>query len=148
MWKVFSFWKRKIISEVLIKAGGIRMGSRLGYLIIGFLLLIESGYLFYGGMIDDFSLSPIIIMVFALSVMFLSLGYLHPQFKKKDERMKLIREKGMFYSYFVLMLYFFLFATLLHFNIISLTAYSVVIILASLVIITVFLSMVILSKIY
>jgi uncharacterized protein (UPF0305 family) len=33
----------------------------------------------------------------ALSVMFFSLSYLHPQFKKKDERMKVIREKGMFY---------------------------------------------------
>lgn len=124
------------------------MDSRLRYIIIGFLLLIESGYLFYGGMIDNFSLSSGMVTVFALSVMSLSLGYLYPQFKKKDERMKLIREKGMFYSYFLLMFYFFVFATLLHFNIISLTAYTVVTILASLTIITFFLSMVILSKIY
>lgn len=124
------------------------MGSRLGYLIIGFLLLIESSYLFYGGMTDKFSFSPVMLLIFALSIMFLSLGYLHPQFKTKDERMKLIREKGMFYSYFILMVYFFMCVTLLHFNIISVTAYTIVSILASLTIITVFLSMVILSKLY
>ena len=126
----------------------MKMGSRLGYLIIGFLLLIESSYLFYGGMTDKFSFSPVMLLIFALSIMFLSLGYLHPQFKTKDERMKLIREKGMFYSYFILMVYFFMCVTLLHFNIISVTAYTIVSILASLTIITVFLSMVILSKLY
>ncbi|MER2058387.1 permease [Niallia sp. JL1B1071] len=121
------------------------MKSRLGYLFIGFLLLIESGYLIYGGATGNFFLSPIAGLIFALSIMFLSLGYLQPQFEKKDERMKVIREKGMFYSYFILMFYFLLFITLIHFNVISVSAMGVVIILASLTIMTVFLSLVILS---
>ncbi|WP_404448002.1 permease [Sutcliffiella horikoshii] len=124
------------------------MNSRLGYLIIGFVLLIESGYLFYGGILKDFSLSPTTLLLFAISIMFLSLGYLHPQFKKKDERMQIIREKAMFYSYFIQMFYFFIFITLLYFNVISLTAYGLVAILASLSIITVFISMIILTKVY
>ncbi|WP_277680259.1 permease [Gracilibacillus dipsosauri] len=124
------------------------MKSRIGYLIIGFLLLIESGYLLYGGITGDFSLSSSIALIFALSIMFLSLGYLQPQFRNKDERMKVIREKSMFYSYFIIMLYFLIFILLLGFNVISLTALATVQILASLVLITVFLLMVILSKIY
>ena len=124
------------------------MKSRIGYLIIGFLLLIESGYLLYGGITGDFSLSSSIALIFALSIMFLSLGYLQPQFRNKDERMKVIREKSMFYSYFFIMLYFLIFILLLGFNVISLTALATVQILASLVLITVFLLMVILSKIY
>ncbi len=126
----------------------MKMKSRIGYLIIGFLLLIESGYLLYGGITGDFSLSSSIALIFALSIMFLSLGYLQPQFRNKDERMKVIREKSMFYSYFIIMLYFLIFILLLGFNVISLTALATVQILASLVLITVFLLMVILSKIY
>jgi len=126
----------------------MKMKSRIGYLIIGFLLLIESGYLLYGGITGDFSLSSSIALIFALSIMFLSLGYLQPQFRNKDERMKVIREKSMFYSYFFIMLYFLIFILLLGFNVISLTALATVQILASLVLITVFLLMVILSKIY
>ncbi|NBI28842.1 permease [Chengkuizengella marina] len=124
------------------------MSTRLWYTILGLLLLIESGYLFYGGMIDEFSLSPTTALIFALSVNFLSLSYLHPQFKKKDERMKVIQEKGMFYSYFILLFYFFMFITLLQFNIIYLTAIGVVTILGALTIMTFSLSMVVFSKIY
>ncbi|WP_312099265.1 permease [Niallia sp.] len=121
------------------------MKSRLGYLIIGFLLLIESAYFLYGGISGDFPLFPTNALIFSLSVMFLSLGYLHPQFKNKDERMKVIREKGMFYSYFILMFYFSLFMILIHFQVISISAMGVVTILAALTIMTVFLSMVVLS---
>ncbi|CAI9396753.1 permease [Niallia sp. Sow4_A1] len=123
------------------------MKSRLGYIVIGFLLLIESGYFLYGGMTGDFPLSPTYALILALSVMFLSLGYLHPQFKNKDERMKVIREKGMFYSYFIIMFYFFLFIILIHFQVISISAMGIVLILAALTIMTVFLSMVVLSLI-
>ena len=100
------------------------MGSRLVFLIIGFLLLIETIYMIVGSLRGDFSASLIIVLIFSISILFLSLGYLYPQFKNKDERMKLIRDKSMFYSYFILMFYFLVFVILLHFEIISLTAYS------------------------
>lgn len=124
------------------------MKSRYGYFIIGFLLLVESVYFVYGSRNGNFSLSPSVALIVALAVMFLSLGYLQPQFKMKDERIKIIQEKGMFYSYFILMGYFFLFVGLIHFNIISISAIGVVMLLASLTIITVFLSFVILSWIF
>jgi hypothetical protein len=125
------------------------MNSRFGYLIMGFLLLCLSGYIFIdaiiAGYIIPFSSS---FTPFALSIMFFSLSYLQPQFKKKDERMKLIQQKSMFYSYFILMFYLFTFLWLLHLDIITLTAIALIQILAPLIIMTVFISMVILSKIY
>ena len=124
------------------------MGSRLVFLIIGFLLLIETIYMIVGSLRGDFSASLIIVLIFSISILFLSLGYLYPQFKNKDERMKLIRDKSMFYSYFILMFYFLVFVILLHFEIISLTAYSAVIILASLTIMTVFILFIILSFVF
>lgn len=123
------------------------MKSRYGYFFIGILLLVESVYLLYGSLNGDFDLSASAALIFAISVMFLSLGYLQPQFKSKDERMKVIREKGMFYSYFLLIAYFLLFIALIHFNIINIAAITVVMILASLTIVTVFLSMVVLSRV-
>ena len=124
------------------------MESKLGNFIIGCLLLFLCCYLLFGALKGDFTLSPMTAVIFALSVMFFSLSYLQPQFKKKDERMKVIQEKGMFYSYFGIMFYFLLFTVLLGFNIIDVTAITAVQLLASLTIMTVFLSMVILSKIY
>ncbi|PZE19772.1 hypothetical protein [Paenibacillus xerothermodurans] len=124
------------------------MQSRVGYLIIGFLLLCLSGYIFFDAIWAHSTVPLVTSHVFAVSVLLLSYSYLHPQFKKKDERMKIIREKGMHYSFLVLMLYFIIFVVLLSANIVSLTAIAVVQILISLTIITVALCMVILSKIY
>ncbi|NCU17125.1 permease [Bacillus sp. P1(2020)] len=88
------------------------------------------------------------ILIFSIAVMFLSLAYLHNQFKKKDERMKMTRERAMFYSYFAIMVYYFIFIILLGLNLINLSPIETIEILASLTIITVFLSQVVLSKIY
>ncbi|OXS64697.1 hypothetical protein B1B01_25245 [Priestia filamentosa] len=88
------------------------------------------------------------LLFLSLSIMFFSLSYLNTDFRKQDERMKLIQQKSMFYSYFMLMLYFFLFALLLGMNVISISALAVIQILAALIIATVFISMLIMSKVY
>jgi hypothetical protein len=124
------------------------MLSRVGYLIIGFVLLCLSGYMFFDAISAHATVPLVTSHVFAVSVLLLSYSYLYPQFKKKDERMKIIREKGMHYSFLVLMLYFIIFIVLLSANIVSLTAIAVVQILISLTVITVALCMVALSKIY
>jgi hypothetical protein len=123
------------------------MRLRIGYLILGCLLLIESGFLLYGEIVDGNLQSPIFVLILAISIMFLSLWYLYPQFEKRDERMKVIREKGMFYSYFLLMFYFIIFIILINFNLINISAIGIIMILASLTIMTVFLAMVIISKV-
>jgi hypothetical protein len=82
----------------------------------------------------------------SLSVMSFSMGYLYPQFKQKDERMKQIREKGLFYSYFALIVYFLVFNLLIGLKIIDISAMQLLQILAGLTISTVFLSMVFISK--
>ena len=89
-----------------------------------------------------------LILIFSGAVVNLSLFYLQPQFYQKDERIRIIREKSVFYSYFSLLFYLFVLLLLLYFNIISLTAISTVILIAGLTIITVFLSMVILSFVF
>ena len=120
------------------------MNLRIGYLIIGVFLLFESIYLFMRGNLNF----PMLILIFSGAVVNLSLFYLQPQFYQKDERIRIIREKSVFYSYFSLLFYLFVLLLLLYFNIISLTAISTVILIAGLTIITVFLSMVILSFIF
>lgn len=120
-----------------------------GNLIIGFLMLFISGYIIYTELtLNSTNLLYLGFLILSLSIMFFSLSYLDPQFKNKDERMRMIREKGMFISYFALMIYFFSLFLLLNFEFIALTGIEVIEVLASLVISTVFLSQVILSKIY
>ncbi|MFJ7472153.1 permease [Peribacillus frigoritolerans] len=124
------------------------MGSKIGNLLIASFTLFIGVYIIFDTTItrnEDFPL--IAVLILSVSIMFFSLTYLHSQFKLKDERMKIIREKSMFYTYFLLMAYFLLFVTLLSLNIISVTAIEIIFILASLTIITVFLLMVIISKI-
>ncbi|QTN01324.1 permease [Sediminibacillus dalangtanensis] len=84
----------------------------------------------------------------AMAVMAFCLSYLFPQFIQKDERMKLIRQKGIFFSFFAFLFYSILLTTLLHTNLIQLTGSETISILTSLMICTVFISWVVLSKIY
>jgi len=60
------------------------MRLRIGYLILGCLLLIESGFLLYGEIVDGNLQSPIFVLILAISIMFLSLWYLYPQFGKRN----------------------------------------------------------------
>ncbi|WP_062049741.1 hypothetical protein [Bacillus sp. JCM 19034] len=87
-------------------------------------------------------------MFLAKMIMSFCLGYLYPQFKQQDERMKLIREKGVFASFFATMVYLLIFFILLQFEIIAISAILLIQLLSALVTLTVFLSFVIYSKIY
>lgn len=67
---------------------------------------------------------------------------------RNDERTKTIKERSMFYSYFINLGYMILLLMLLQFNLLAITASQAIAILAALTIMTVFLSMVVLSKRY
>jgi len=86
------------------------------------------------------------LVTFGISVMAFCLAYLYPQFKENDERSKLIREKGMFYSYFIIMGFLIIISGLFQFNVINLNGIQTVYLIQTLIIITVFLSFVVLSK--
>lgn len=86
------------------------------------------------------------VMSFAMSVMAFCNAYLYPQFKAKDERSKMIRERGMFYSYFILIGYLAIFMTLFQFTSLDLGGDQIVYILTALLIVTVFTSFVVVSK--
>jgi drug/metabolite transporter (DMT)-like permease len=86
------------------------------------------------------------LVTFSISVVAFCLAYLYPQFKENDERSKLIREKGMFYSYFIIIGFLMIMSGLFKFNIINLNGIQTLYVIQTLIIITVFLSFVVLSK--
>ncbi|WP_209366498.1 permease [Sediminibacillus dalangtanensis] len=123
--------------------------SRLAFLFIGIVDLVLFVFLAVAATItgDTGLLSENLIWL-AMAVMAFCLSYLFPQFIQKDERMKLIRQKGIFFSFFAFLFYSILLTTLLHTNLIQLTGSETISILTSLMICTVFISWVVLSKIY
>ncbi|MEC1259142.1 permease [Bacillus swezeyi] len=124
------------------------MNSRLGYFTISFLMLILSLYMFFSTVVNGRSGLEMAFLPFSLFIMFFTLGYLYPQFKKNDERHKLIQQKAMFYHYFILMGYLFIFFILLANNMINLSAQTVIAILGALIIATINILFIIFSKIY
>ncbi|MFC7785131.1 MULTISPECIES: permease [unclassified Rossellomorea] len=117
------------------------------YLVLGWVLVIQTAFLFFVGITAKefpyFALTPM-----SLTVLSFCMYYLYPQFKQKDERMKMIREKGIYYSYFAILVFHIIFMTILQFDVIHLTAMNLLNVLTSLTIMTVFISMVIVARIY
>lgn len=117
------------------------------YLIIGWIMAIQTAFLFFvgisAGKFPYYALNPL-----ALTVMSFCMYYLYPQFKEKDERMKMIREKGIFYSYFAILGFFIIIMSTLGIGLIDLTAMNLMYVITSLTIMTVFISMVIMAKVY
>jgi hypothetical protein len=121
--------------------------SRKAFFIFGIFFLCMSGFMIFVGIMANSEPPSGSYMLLALAVMSFSLSYLYPQFKQKDERMKLIRQKGMFASFFAMMLYLIFFNIGLQFDFFILTANELIHILSTLLICTVFLSFVVYSKI-
>ncbi|WP_079529584.1 permease [Halobacillus hunanensis] len=118
------------------------------FFVLGTLLGLMGAFFLTVGILASGSPPVQTYTVLSLAVLAYSMSYLYPQFKQKDERMKLIRQKGMFYSFFAMMFYFIVILSILQFNIISLTAIELLNILIALNISTVFLSWVILARKY
>ncbi|MGG3754291.1 hypothetical protein ABEW49_18970 [Bacillus anthracis] len=95
------------------------------------------------------SVSPIELLMWgALAFLGFAGGYLYPQFKNEDERVKLIKQKGMYISGILLLIYFVISILLIQYNVISLTTIEMLRILMPLTIITIFSSWIVLSKKY
>ena len=87
-------------------------------------------------------------MTIAMAVVSFSMAYLYPQFIQKDERMKLIRQKGTMASFFAMIIYFLFFTAALQFNWIDAPAYYLFQVFGALMISTVFISFVIYARLY
>ena len=122
--------------------------SQKYFVIMGIIFLFMSGFMILTGiMTHSVPPSPTYTLL-AMMVMCFCLSYLHPQFKEKDERMKLIRYKGMFFSFFALTAYYLLFSISLNLKILTLSATELLNILMALTMSTVFISFVVLAKRY
>ncbi|WP_449538906.1 permease [Ferdinandcohnia sp. Marseille-Q9671] len=122
--------------------------SRISFFVLGILFTIMGGFMIFAGLMADAAPPSIAYMQLGMAVMSFCLSYLYPQFKQKDERMRLIRQKGMFASFVTVMLYLIVFNLALQFDLFVLTAIELLHILTTLIISTVFIAFVVYSKIY
>ncbi|MBU9714241.1 permease [Evansella tamaricis] len=122
--------------------------ERVMYYIFGICFLIIGAFFQFVAFMAEARPVPESYIIFALAVVCLSTGYLQPQFSQKDERSKMIRQKGTFYSYFIFVIYYFLFSYLLSRGIVDLSAREVLNMYVTLMVCTVFSSFVIVSKVH
>ncbi|AZQ48594.1 permease [Bacillus sp. GX] len=122
--------------------------SQKYFVIMGIIFLFMSGFMILTGIMTHSAPPAITYPLLGMMIMSFCLSYLHPQFKEKDERMKLIRYKGMFFSFFALIAYYLLFSFGLNLKILTLSATELLNILMALTMSTVFISFVVLSKRY
>lgn len=122
--------------------------SRGLFLVLGFFRAGMFGFIVFAAvMANAFPPTSTYIMP-SLGIMAFCMSYLYPQIKQKDERMKLIRQKGLEYAYFALLAYFMILMIILQFNLLTLSVLDVLYILTALTICTVFICMVIAAKKY
>ncbi|HHT7085059.1 permease [Bacillus cereus] len=122
--------------------------SQKYFVIMGIIFLFMSGFMILTGIMTHSAPPAITYPLLGMMIMSFCLSYLHPQFKEKDERMKLIRYKGMFFSFFALTAYYLLFSFGLNLKILTLSATELLNILMALTMSTVFISFVVLAKRY
>ena len=122
--------------------------SQKYFVIMGIIFLFMSGFMVLTGIMTHSAPPAITYPLLGMMIMSFCLSYLHPQFKEKDERMKLIRYKGMFFSFFALTAYYLLFSIGLNLKILTLSATELLNILMALTMSTVFISFVVLAKRY
>lgn len=122
--------------------------SQKYFVIMGIIFLFMSGFMILTGIMTHSAPPAITYPLLGMMIMSFCLSYLHPQFKEKDERMKLIRYKGMFFSFFALTAYYLLFSIGLNLKILTLSATELLNILMALTMSTVFISFVVLAKRY
>ncbi|MFB6466777.1 permease [Cytobacillus sp. Hz8] len=122
--------------------------SRVLFIVFGILFSVMSAFTIFVGIMAKSAPAPMAYMTLAMAVMSFCLAYLYPQFKQKDERMRLIRQKGMFASFVAMMIYLIILNIGIQLDFFILTANELIQILTVLMISTLFISFVVYSKIY
>lgn len=120
--------------------------SRISFFILGMIFSIMTGLMISVGIMANSAPPSMTYIQLAMAVMCFCLSYLYPQFRQKDERMRLIRQKGTLASFFAMMIYLLVFNVGLQFDFFILTASELIHLLTTLMICTVFISFVVYSK--
>ncbi|MFD1412436.1 hypothetical protein [Oceanobacillus jeddahense] len=129
----------------------MKMNSKTGrifFLIGGFIFLFYTLLIGFSSIATGNFFAGHELVYFGVTIMSFCLAYLYPQFKENDERTKKIRERGMFFSYFIILGSMIILMPLFQFGVVHLNGYQTVSILATLAIVSVFSSFVVLSKRY
>lgn len=121
---------------------------RASFLILGVFFIVLVGLTGFAAIMAESPPAGIFYVTIAMAVVSFSMAYLYPQFIQKDERMKLIRQKGTMASFFAMIIYFLFFTTALQFNWIDAPAYYLFQVFGALMISTVFISFVIYARLY
>lgn len=82
----------------------------------------------------------------SMTIIAFCMSYLYPQFKQKDERMRLIRYKGLFFSFFFMLAVMSMLLMVVELTQVSLSASEVIQLLLTLYMSSVFISWVVISK--
>lgn len=122
--------------------------SKYQFLILGVIFSLINGIYIFVAIMSASAPPGTFYLMFSMMIMSFCLSYLYPEFKHNDERVKLIKQKGVFTSFLVFMGYLMVFFTIFQFWEISITALYTLQIFAGLMISTVFLSFVVYSKLY
>lgn len=128
--------------------GGIIINYRIAFSALGSLFFLMGGFLVIAAFMTQSAPLSETYTILSMSVMAFCLSYLYPQFVQKDERMQLIRQKGMFFTFFTFLFYSFTLNLLVEFEVAQLTASEVLNILTALMISTLFTSWVFLARRY
>lgn len=121
---------------------------RASFLILGVFFIVLAGLTGFAAIMAESPPAGIFYVTIAMAVVSFSMAYLYPQFIQKDERMKLIRQKGTMASFVAMVIYFIFFTTALQFNWIDAPAYYLFQVFGALMISTVFISFVIYARLY
>lgn len=122
--------------------------GRMAYILYACIFLIMAFFFLIVFMNTQGEFRGFEILLFSQCIMCASLAYLYPQFKKKDERVTHIKQKGMSVSYFFFIGYAIIFMVLLETNLLTISAYQLLSLLTALMISTVFLSFVFFARKY
>lgn len=120
--------------------------SRSLFIVFGFLFLLFSAIFISSSIWAGIFPAGHDVILVGMSVMAFCNAYLYPHFQAKDERSKVIREKGMFYSYFVLLAFLCLLMILFQLTPLQLDGYQTVSIITAALIMIVFISFVVVAK--
>ncbi|RIW33099.1 permease [Bacillus salacetis] len=118
------------------------------FFVFGVLFLCLIAFILFASMMAGSAPPSGSYILLSMAVMSFCLSYLYPQFKQKDERMRMIRQKGMFATFIALFAYCILLNFGLQTGILQVSAADLIQILTAMIISTVFISFVVYSKIY
>ncbi|GAK12309.1 hypothetical protein JCM19039_2069 [Geomicrobium sp. JCM 19039] len=124
------------------------VGFRIFFIVASVIFLGYAFLLVYAGTQSSTGLQGTEFIQFGVATMCFSLAYLYPQFKVNDERTQKIKERGMFYTFLIMMGVFIALMTLSMADVIHFNGMQTVGIITAIMISVVFLSFVVLSKRY